>query len=108
MFGDIYNGKKVLVTGHTGFKGTWLSTWLLKMGANVCGFSDCIPTQPSIFEETGLAEKIEHHFGDIRNLDAVKAVIEQFKPDFIFHLAAQPIVSVSYSHPIDTITTNVI
>jgi len=82
--------------------------WLLKMGAHVSGFSDCIPTQPSIFEETGLAGKIEHHFGDIRDLNAVKTVIEEFKPDFIFHLAAQPIVSVSYSEPIDTITTNVV
>lgn len=108
MFGNIYSGKKVLVTGHTGFKGTWLTMWLLKMGAHVSGFSDCIPTQPSIFEETDLAGKIEHHFGDIRDLSAVKTVIEEFKPDFIFHLAAQPIVSVSYSEPIDTITTNVV
>ena len=108
MFGNIYSGKKVLVTGHTGFKGTWLTMWLLKMGAHVSGFSDCIPTPPSIFEETGLAGKIEHHFGDIRDLNAVKTVIEEFKPDFIFHLAAQPIVSVSYSEPIDTITTNVV
>ena len=108
MFGNIYNGKKVLVTGHTGFKGTWLTTWLLKMGAQLSGFSDCIPTNPSIFEETALSGKIDHHFGDIRDLVAVKSVIENFKPDFIFHLAAQPIVSISYNEPIDTITTNVV
>lgn len=108
MFGNVYSGKKVLVTGHTGFKGTWLTMWLLKMGAHVTGFSDCIPTTPSIFEETELAEKITHHIGDIRDLNAVKNVIEEASPDFIFHLAAQPIVSVSYSEPIDTITTNVV
>jgi CDP-glucose 4,6-dehydratase len=108
MFDNLYNGKKVLVTGHTGFKGSWLTTWLLKMGAVVSGFSDCIPTSPSIFEETGLVSKIEHHFGDVRDLNAIKSVIENFKPDFIFHLAAQPIVSISYSEPIETITTNVI
>jgi len=108
MFGNIYSGKKVLVTGHTGFKGTWLTAWLLKMGAHVAGFSDCIPTNPSVFEETGMAARIEHHFGDVRDLPAVMAVIDSFKPDFIFHLAAQPIVSVSYSDPVDTITTNVV
>lgn len=108
MFGNVYSGKKVLVTGHTGFKGTWLTMWLLKMGAHVTGFSDCIPTQPSIFEETELSGKIKHHIGDIRDLSAVKKVIEESTPDFIFHLAAQPIVSVSYSEPIDTITTNVV
>lgn len=107
MFDNVYNGKRVLVTGHTGFKGGWLSIWLLKMGATVAGFSDCIPTQPSIFEETGLAHKVEHHVGDIRDLEAVKSVIANFKPDFIFHLAAQPIVSISYTDPISTIATNV-
>ena len=108
MFGNIYSGKKVLVTGHTGFKGTWLTAWLLKMGAHVAGFSDCIPTNPSVFEETGMAARIKHHFGDVRDLPAVMAVIDSFKPDFIFHLAAQPIVSVSYRDPVDTITTNVV
>ena len=105
---DIYKGKKVLITGHTGFKGSWLTVWLLKMGANVAGFSDCIPTQPSIFEEAGLESKIEHHYGDIRDLAAIKSVIESFQPDFIFHLAAQPIVSVSYQDPVGTMTTNII
>lgn len=108
MFFDAYKGKKVLVTGHTGFKGSWLTMWLLKMGAKVAGFSDCIPTQPSIFEEAGLESKIEHHYGDIRDLVAIKGVIESFQPDFIFHLAAQPIVSVSYQDPVGTMTTNII
>lgn len=107
MFGNIYKDKKVLVTGHTGFKGSWLTMWLLKMGAHVAGFSDCIPTEPSIFRETGIASKIDHHFGDVRDLSVVTKLIAEFQPDFLFHLAAQPIVSVSYSDPIDTIATNV-
>ena len=108
MFEQAYAGKRVLVTGHTGFKGSWLTTWLLKLGATVAGFSDCVPTEPSMFEKTGLAENIEHHLGDVRDLAAVTRVIEAFKPDFVFHLAAQAIVSTSYSDPVGTITTNVV
>jgi CDP-glucose 4,6-dehydratase len=108
MFGNVYRGKKVLVTGHTGFKGTWLTMWLLKLGAKVAGFSDQIPTQPSVFAEVGLDTKIQHHIGDIRDLDALKQVIDDFSPDFIFHLAAQAIVSVSYADPVGTMTTNII
>jgi CDP-glucose 4,6-dehydratase len=108
MFEQAYAGKRVLVTGHTGFKGSWLTTWLLKLGATVAGFSDCVPTEPSMFEKTGLADNIEHHLGDVRDLAAVTKVIEEFKPDFVFHLAAQAIVSTSYSDPVGTITTNVV
>ncbi len=107
MFSNQYHGKKVLVTGHTGFKGSWLTAWLLKLGAKVCGVSDQIPTKPSIFEELGLADKIEHHFCDIRNFDEVSKVLVDFNPDYVFHLAAQPIVSVSYDDPLNTISTNV-
>ncbi|UPQ88123.1 CDP-glucose 4,6-dehydratase [Vibrio sinaloensis] len=107
MFDNVYNGKKVLVTGHTGFKGTWLTTWLLKLGAQVCGISKDIPTQPSIFEECKLEDEIEHHFADVRDLNAIRSIIENFEPDFLFHLAAQPIVSMSYSDPLDTISSNV-
>jgi CDP-glucose 4,6-dehydratase len=107
VFGDIYSGKRVLVTGHTGFKGTWLTSWLLKLGAEVCGVSDQIPTDPSMFVELGLEQRIEHHFCDVRDLDGLRSIIHDFAPDFLFHLAAQPIVSVSYASPIDTITTNV-
>lgn len=107
MFNNIYNGKKVLVTGHTGFKGSWLTTWLLKLGAKVCGISDCIPTQPSMFEELGLEQKIEHHFADVRDFDRVFGIVSQFNPDYVFHLAAQPIVSISYDDPLKTISTNV-
>ncbi|MGI1939168.1 CDP-glucose 4,6-dehydratase [Shewanella oncorhynchi] len=107
MFNNVYKDKTVLVTGHTGFKGTWLSTWLLKLGAKVVGISDCIPTQPSMFEELKLAEKLEHHICDIRELSQLKAIVLNTKPDFLFHLAAQPIVSLSYDDPLDTISTNV-
>ncbi|MEZ8631948.1 CDP-glucose 4,6-dehydratase [Vibrio lentus] len=107
MFNNIYSGKRVLVTGHTGFKGTWLTTWLLQLGANVCGISKDIPTVPSMFEELELDKKIKHHIFDIRDLEATRSVINDFEPDFIFHLAAQPIVSLSYLEPLDTISTNV-
>lgn len=108
MFSNVYAGKKVLVTGHTGFKGSWLTTWLLKLGAQVAGFSNNIPTEPSIFEETGLESRIQHYVGDIRDLSAVKNVLEEVQPDFLFHLAAQPIVSTSYDQPVETMMTNVI
>lgn len=107
MFNNQYQGKKVLVTGHTGFKGSWLTAWLLKLGAKVCGLSDQIPTNPSMFEELGLEQKIEHHFCDIRDFEGVSKILMEFKPDYVFHLAAQPIVSVSYEDPLNTISTNV-
>jgi len=107
MFNSIYRDKKVLITGHTGFKGSWLTVWLLKLGAKVIGISKDIPTTPSMFEELKLEEKIEHHFEDIRNLESLKKIIDDTKPDFIFHLAAQPIVSLSYSDPIETLSSNI-
>ena len=75
MFANIYKNKKVLVTGHTGFKGSWLTAWLLKMGAKVCGLSDQIPTNPSMFVELGLDQKIEHHFCDIRDFEGVSKIL---------------------------------
>ena len=107
MFNNVFQNKTVLVTGHTGFKGTWLTTWLLQLGANVIGVSIGIPTQPSMFEELGLEEKIEHHLVDIRNLENFSAVVSKYKPDFLFHLAAQAIVSVSYTDPVNTMSTNI-
>ncbi|CNJ88943.1 CDP-glucose 4,6-dehydratase [Yersinia enterocolitica] len=108
MFNNIYSGKKVMITGHTGFKGAWLTSWLLKLGAKVCGVSKEIPTEPSMFEELKLKEKIEHHFCDIRDFEEIKEIILGYKPDFLFHLAAQAIVSESYIDPLTTISTNVI
>lgn len=107
MFYDKYKDKKVLITGHTGFKGGWLTAWLLKLGAKVCGVSNEIPTNPSLFEVLQLEGKIQHHFCDIRDEEGIARIIEDFEPDYVFHLAAQPIVSISYSNPIDTISTNV-
>lgn len=107
MFKSVYEGKRVFITGHTGFKGTWLTTWLLQLGAKVCGMSIDIPTKPSMFEELALADKIEHHIGDIRDLEFLSSCLTNFKPDFVFHLAAQPIVSTSYSDPLGTLSTNI-
>jgi CDP-glucose 4,6-dehydratase len=107
MFGNIYKNKKVLVTGHTGFKGSWLTTWLIKLGANVVGISKDIPTHPSMFETLNLENKIIHYQEDIRNLNKMIEIISTEKPEFLFHLAAQPIVSTSYRDPIETISSNV-
>lgn len=107
-YNNIYKGKNVLVTGNTGFKGAWLTTWLIELGANVCGCSIDIPSNPSMFEELKLAEKQIHHYGDIRDKDIFNKLVQDFKPDFIFHLAAQAIVSKSYNDPFETVTTNVV
>ncbi len=108
LFANRYNGKKVLVTGNTGFKGSWLTVWLLQMGARVYGLSKDVPTQPSMFEELKLQERITHYFEDVRNAGAVRQIMDDIRPDFVFHLAAQPIVSASYQNPLETITTNVV
>ena len=92
MFNNIYDGKKVFVTGHTGFKGSWLCAWLLELGAEVIGYSKDIPTKPSLFEVLGLETRIQHIQADIRDIDQMKKVINEVKPDFVFHLAAQAIV----------------
>ena len=108
LFCDTYKGKKVIVTGHTGFKGTWLTSWLLRLGAKVAGISNGIPTNPSMFEDLDLYDEIEHNVCDICDFDSVLSVIADFKPDFVFHLAAQSLVSRSYQSPLETINTNVI
>lgn len=108
MFYNKFLKKKVLVTGHTGFKGAWLSAWLLKLGAEVVGISNNIPTEPSLFKELNLENKVKDFREDIRNLESVKEIVISEKPDFIFHMAAQPIVSLSYLNPIETLSTNII
>ncbi|SDM88667.1 CDP-glucose 4,6-dehydratase [Daejeonella rubra] len=107
MFKNIYKDKKVIVTGHTGFKGAWMTSWLLKLGAKVVGISVDIPTSPSLFEELGLSEKIIDHRFNVLELEKVKDIFIEEKPDFVFHLAAQAIVSVSYLNPVSTFATNV-
>lgn len=107
-FGNVYQGRRVLITGHTGFKGSWLTAWLLKMGAEVIGVSKDIPTEPAMFEVLSLSKQMKHVRADIRDLEAMKRLIASANPDFVFHLAAQAIVSTSYADPVETISTNVI
>ena len=103
-----YKGKKVLITGHTGFKGSWLAYWLVLLGAKVTGLSSNIPTKPSHFESIKLRNKINHKSIDIRNLKTLKNFFKKYQPDYVFHLAAQAIVRKSYSDPIHTWETNTI
>lgn len=105
--GSSWQGRRVLVTGHTGFKGGWLSLWLHRLGANVTGLSLPAPTQPSLFEETRLRDIIHHVEGDVRDLETVSKTIEASRPEIIFHLAAQPLVRHSYDSPVETYATNV-
>ncbi|WP_418181213.1 CDP-glucose 4,6-dehydratase [Aliarcobacter lanthieri] len=106
LFGGIYKYKTVLVTGHTGFKGSWLCCWLNQMGAKVVGYSLEAPTNPNHFELLNL--NIISIIGDIRNLDKLNQTFKTYKPDIVFHLAAQALVRFSYENPIETYETNVI
>lgn len=106
-FSDYYSGKRVLITGHTGFKGSWLTEWLLMLGAKVTGLALPPSTEPALFEQLGLAERCDHRIGDIRDRALVRKVIHEVRPDVIFHLAAQPLVRLSYAQPIETYETNV-
>ena len=108
MFGNSYKNKKVLITGNSGFKGSWLTMWLIKLGANVTGLSKGVPSNPSMFKELDLENKITYYEKNILDLEAIKLIIDEVKPDYLFHLAAQALVSVSYSNPVETISTNVL
>ena len=105
---NTFRNKKVIITGHTGFKGSWLTLWLKILGANVIGLSNNIPTNPSHFKVTNLKNKIKHKKVDIRNLNQLKKIFKKNQPDYIFHLAAQSLVSKSYSDPNYTWETNTI
>lgn len=104
---EFYSGRRVLVTGHTGFKGTWLSAILNQMGAEVTGYSLTPPTSPSLFDLCGMDKKVDSRIGDIRDLAHLKKVFEEKKPQTVLHLAAQPIVRDSYKDPVYTYETNV-
>ena len=104
---DFWNGKTVLVTGHTGFKGSWLSLWLQQMQSKVIGFSLEPPTTPNLFTDASVAQNMVDIRGDVRNLPALQAAIELHRPEIIFHMAAQPLVRYSYRHPVETYMTNV-
>ena len=106
LFGSAYNGKRVLVTGHTGFKGAWLCEWLLGLGAEVTGLSLPPPTDPSLFIELGLARRLHHTLGDIQEPEVLRQAVKDAKPDFVFHLAAQPLVRESYRRPRETFNVN--
>ncbi|WP_347559799.1 CDP-glucose 4,6-dehydratase [Clostridium sp. AM58-1XD] len=104
---EFYNGKKVLVTGHTGFKGSWLSRVLVLAGAEVTGYALKPPTEPSLFAAAGLEDTMNSITGDVRDLTHLKQVFDQIRPEIVFHLAAQPIVRDSYKEPVYTYETNV-
>ena len=108
LFSDIYKGKTVLVTGHTGFKGSWLSLWLKKLGAKVIGIGLDPISDKSFYSVNNINEFIVDKRFDIRDLEKIKEVVEEFQPDFIFHLAAQAIVRRSYLNPTETWSTNLI
>lgn len=102
-----WTGKKVLVTGHTGFKGSWLSLWLQKLGATVIGYSLPAPTQPNLFEVAKVGQGMTSILGDIRDLDQFQATTTEHQPEVLIHMAAQPLVRSSYQHPVETYATNV-
>jgi len=102
-----WNKTRVLVTGHTGFKGSWLTQWLILKGAEVCGYSDEIPTTPSAFEALSLSSQIDDQRGDVRDLDNLLKVFKAFRPEVAFHLAAQPLVREGYRDPLCTFDVNV-
>ena len=107
MFNSVYKDKTVLVTGDTGFKGSWLAIWLKELGANVIGYSLNPGTEEDNYVVCGLARKITHIDGDIRDQHSLKSVFDEYKPDIIFHLAAQSLVLESYNDPVETYSTNV-
>ncbi|MBF0525848.1 MAG: CDP-glucose 4,6-dehydratase [Deltaproteobacteria bacterium] len=107
IFENIYRGKRVFITGHTGFKGAWLALWLTLLGADVIGYSIAPPSRPNLFEAVNLADDVTHLYGDIRDRDNLQRAMAEHQPDMVFHLAAQPLVRLSYDDPHLTYETNV-
>ena len=108
LFNGSFNEKTVLITGHTGFKGAWLSLWLKELGAKVIGYSLEPPSDPSLFEQCKLGDKMHSIKGDVRDLNCLQEIISEIQPEIVFHLAAQPLVRRSYSTPVETVATNVL
>lgn len=102
-----WKGKKVFLTGHTGFKGSWLSLWLQSMGADVMGYALAPPTTPALFDEARVGAGMQSHIGDIRDLQAITSCMVDYGPDILIHMAAQPLVRLSYKQPVETYATNV-
>ena len=104
---DFYKGKRVLITGHAGFKGSWMCVMLANAGAQVIGFSRCSRREPSLFELSGVEKQITHIKGDIRDLDLLLETFKKYQPEIVIHMAAQPIVRESYKNPVETYSVNV-
>ena len=102
-----WKGKRVFMTGHTGFKGSWLSLWLQQLGAIVTGYSLAPPTSPSLFEAAKVADGMVSLLGDIRDLSALKSAMQKAQPEIVIHMAAQSLVRLSYHQPVETYATNV-
>lgn len=104
---EAYRGRRVLVTGHTGFKGAWLSEWLVALGARVTGVGLAPPTEPALCDQIGLVRRLDHIHGDVRDLATMRHAVDGCRPDFVFHLAAQSLVRRSYAEPVETFAVNV-
>ena len=106
-FADVYAGRKTFVTGHTGFKGSWLSEWLLSLGAEVTGYALEPPTEPNLFDAIGLGSRVRHVLADVRDVDRLTVELRAAQPEIVFHLAARAIVRQAYAEPRDTFETNI-
>jgi CDP-glucose 4,6-dehydratase len=107
MNNHFWKSKKVLLTGHTGFKGSWLSLWLQSMGADLIGYSLRPPTNPNLYDIANVGLEMQSVIGDIRDFDLLKSVVDEYSPEIVIHMAAQPLVRYSYRNPVETYSTNV-
>jgi CDP-glucose 4,6-dehydratase len=106
-FQQAYRGKRVLLTGHTGFKGSWLAEWLVALGAEVTGMALPPSTTPALFDQLSLSGRVRHLVGDVRDFSHTRRIVADLRPDYVFHLAAQPLVRYAYDNPVETYGTNV-
>ena len=104
---NFWKDKKVLITGHTGFKGAWLSEWLVSLGAHVVGFAQKPHTDPALFDQLGLASRVDHRIGNVCDRADLARLLKKVQPDVCFHLAAQPLVRYAYKNPVGTYAVNV-